>query len=129
MFDGKLPRARRSFMKIHCQPIAVENIILNEIHFDVFSDANDILQRAIKAAGGAGRIGALKTPMMWMEKGTYYGQGEGMPYIAQYAAKWPDWYRQEIEGKFVITVNGDKAWVSSGACPSIVNNSSARLRM
>ena len=53
--------------------------------------------------------------MMWMERGTYYGEGEGVPFVAQYAAKWPDWYRQEIENAFAITVSGKKAWVSSAA--------------
>lgn len=78
-------------------------------------EAGKILQRAIKAAGGEGRIRALKRPMMWMETGTYYGDGEGTPYVAQYAAKWPDWYRQEIEGAFSFTVNDDEAWVSGAA--------------
>ena len=43
---------------------------------------------------------------LWMEKGTFHGRGEGQAFVAQYATKWPDWYRQEIEGAFVITANG-----------------------
>lgn len=78
-------------------------------------EARDVLQRAIKAAGGEGRIRSLKRPMMWMETGTFYGNGDGVPFVAQYAAKWPNWYRQEIEGAFVITVSGVKAWVSGAA--------------
>ncbi len=77
--------------------------------------AQEILQRAIEAAGGEGRLSTLKFPMMWMERGTYYGEGEGIHYVAQYAAKWPDWFRQEIENAFTITVSGKKAWVSSAA--------------
>jgi hypothetical protein len=76
-------------------------------------DAKQILQRAIKAVGGASSLNRLKSPMMWMERGTFYGMGEGAPYVGQYASKWPDWYRQEIENAFAITVNGKSAWVSS----------------
>ena len=76
-------------------------------------EAEKILQRAITAAGGPRTIARLKSPMMWMERGTFHGTGQGTPYVRQYAAKWPDWYRQEIEGIFTITVSGDKAWVSS----------------
>ncbi len=77
--------------------------------------AKETLERALKAVGGLGRLGILKRPMMWMERGTFYGDGEGVPYIAQYAVKWPDWYRQEIENAFTITVSGKKAWVSVAA--------------
>jgi hypothetical protein len=77
--------------------------------------AKETLERALKAVGGLGRLGILKRPMMWMERGTFYGDGEGVPYIAQYAVKWPDWYRQEIENAFTITASGKKVWVSSAA--------------
>jgi hypothetical protein len=76
-------------------------------------DAKQILQRAIKAAGGVRSLERLKSPMMWMERGTFYGMGEGSPYVGQYAAKWPDWYRQEIENAFAISISGDSAWVTS----------------
>ena len=78
-------------------------------------EAKKIVQRAIKAVGGERRLAILKSPMMWMERGTFYGMGEGLPYVAQYAAKWPDWFRQEIENAFTITVSNDKAWMSSAA--------------
>ena len=78
-------------------------------------DAEKIVQHAIKAVGGERRLAILKSPMMWMERGTFYGMGEGLPYVAQYAAKWPDLFRQEIEDAFTITVNKDKAWMSSAA--------------
>lgn len=76
-------------------------------------EAKEILRRAIDAAGGERALGRLKSPMMWMERGTFHGMGDGIPFVRQYAAKWPNWYRQEIEGVFTITVSGDKAWVSS----------------
>ena len=78
-------------------------------------EAKEILQRAIKAVGGERTLARLKSPMMWMERGTFYGMGQGVPYVRQYAAKWPDWYRQEIENVFTITVSGKKAWMSSAA--------------
>ena len=76
-------------------------------------DAREILQRALNAAGGERALARLKGPMLWMVKGMFYGMGEGQPFIAQYATKWPNWYREEIEGAFVITASGDKVWVSS----------------
>ena len=72
-----------------------------------------ILQQAIEAVGGTARLAVLQAPMMWMERGTFYGMGSGIPFVRQYAARWPDWYRQEVENAFVITVSGNKAWVSS----------------
>lgn len=75
-------------------------------------EAHEILQLAIKAVGGESNLARLKSPMMWMERGTFHGMGEGVPFVGQYAAKWPDWYRQEIENAFTITVSGDKAWVA-----------------
>jgi hypothetical protein len=46
---------------------------------------------------------------MWMETGTYYGMGEGIPFVAQYASYWPKrWYRQLIEGQFALGVAGDQ---------------------
>ena len=75
--------------------------------------AKAIIEKAIDAMGGQRQVRSQKTPMLWMERGTYYGMGDGIAYVAQYAAKWPNWYRQEIEGQFAITVNGDQSWVSS----------------
>lgn len=76
-------------------------------------EAQEILQGAIRAAGGEQAFDRLKAPMMWMEQGTYYGMGEGIAYIGQYSSKWPNWYRQEIENAFTITVSGDAAWVTT----------------
>ena len=78
-------------------------------------EAREILQRAIKAVGGERTLARLKSPMMWMERGTFHGMGQAVPYVGQYAAKWPGWYRQEIENTFTVTVSGEKAWLSSAA--------------
>ncbi len=78
-------------------------------------EAQEILKRAIRTVGGERTLARLKFPVMWMDRGTYYGMGDGIPYIGQYASRWPSWYRQEIENAFTITVSGEKAWVSSAA--------------
>jgi hypothetical protein len=76
-------------------------------------DAKAILSLAMKAAGGEPSLGRLKAQTMWMERGTYYGEGDKRtPFIAQYSSKWPDWYRREIEGVSTFTASGDKAWAS-----------------
>jgi hypothetical protein len=78
-------------------------------------EAKDILQLALKAVGGERNLARLKSPMMWMERGTFHGMGQEVAFVGQYAARWPDWYRQEIENAFAVTVSGDKAWVSTAA--------------
>lgn len=71
--------------------------------------AEENFRKAITAAGGEDRLNTIKAPTMWMETGTYYGVGEGVPFVAQYASYWPKrWYRQMIEGKFAIGVAGDQ---------------------
>ena len=71
--------------------------------------AEEIFRKAITAAGGEGQLNTIKAPTMWMETGTYYGMGEGVPFVAQYASYWPKrWYRQWIEGQFAMGVAGDQ---------------------
>lgn len=45
--------------------------------FPMDGDAREILQRALKAAGGERALARLKGPMLWMEKGMFYGRGDG----------------------------------------------------
>ena len=72
-------------------------------------------RKAIKAAGGEGRFSAIKAPTMWMETGTYYGMGEGVPFVAQYASYWPKrWRRQLIESRFAIGVAGEQVTLFEG---------------
>jgi hypothetical protein len=71
--------------------------------------------RAITAAGGEERFNTIKAPTMWMETGTYYGMGTGVPFVAQYASYWPKrWYRQLIEGQFAMGVAGDQVTMFMG---------------
>ena len=74
--------------------------------------AEETVRRAIQAAGGQRALARMKGPTMWMDRGTFYGLGDGVPFVAQYATKWPHWYRQEIEGAYTMTVNGEQAWRS-----------------
>ena len=74
--------------------------------------AEETVRLAIKAAGGQRALARMKGPTMWMDRGTFYGMGEAVPFVGQYATKWPDWYRQEIEGAYTMTVNGEQAWRS-----------------
>ncbi len=90
--------------------VSIVPAVADELPKDI--SGRQILQRAINAAGGERTLSRLKGPTLWMEQGTFYGMGEGQPFVAQYATNWPHWYRQEIEGAFVITANGDKVWVS-----------------
>ena len=76
-------------------------------------EAEQILSQAMNAAGGQRNLERLKGPTMWMERGTFYGMGDGVPYVRQYASKWPNWYRQEVENAFAITASGEDAWVTS----------------
>jgi outer membrane lipoprotein-sorting protein len=76
-------------------------------------DAKGVIEMAIKAAGGEEKLAKIKA-MTWKEKGTFYGMGDGLPYMGTYAVQWPDKYKMEIENVFAIVVNGDKGWVKQG---------------
>lgn len=76
-------------------------------------DTRDLVVKAIKAMGGEKNL-AKQQSMTWKEKGTYYGMGEGLPYTGVYAIQHPDKFRMEIEGVFIIVVNGDKGWTKAG---------------
>ena len=80
---------------------------------DPIAEAN--FRKAIKSAGGENRFNTIKAPTMWMETGTYYGMGKGVPFVAQYAMYWPKrWYRQLIEGQFAIGVAGEQVTLFKG---------------
>lgn len=120
--------------------IVTRNLLLSAALFAIvvptFADeplrsvaAREILQRALSAAGGERTLARLKGPALWMKTGTFYGMGEGQPFVAQYATKWPNWYREEIEGAFVITANGDKVWASSANGVRVLEGDLLRERL
>jgi hypothetical protein len=91
------------------------------------ADGRALVQKAIKAAGGADKL-AKHTSATFKGNGTYYGlrdmsfnaAGAGvaialaLPYSVIYAYQWPDKFRMEIEGIFTIVFNGDKGWIKEG---------------
>ena len=82
--------------------------------------AETILKRAIAASGE--RFQSVKGPMLWMTRGTAYSNGASQPFVAQYASQWPNWFRREIEGAYVVTANGDAIWVSTGSQDRTLEN-------
>jgi outer membrane lipoprotein-sorting protein len=85
----------------------------NSIRADDEKQARATIDKAIKAAGGADKL-AKYPGMIWKEKGKYYGMGDGVPYTGTYTMQGPDKTRMEIEGVFLIIVNGDKGWTQMG---------------
>jgi hypothetical protein len=83
-------------------------------------DPKDILAKAIKALGGADKLGQAKVET-WKETGTFYGFGMKLPYVANWTFQAPDKYHflMDIEfmgqkNKLVFVINGDKAWEKFG---------------
>src|SRR5262249_5998476 len=72
-----------------------------------------VIDAPITASGGAEKLAKFNSET-WKEKGTYYGMGAGQPYTGTYAVSFPDRFRMEIEGAFVIVLNGDKGWFKAG---------------
>jgi outer membrane lipoprotein-sorting protein len=72
----------------------------------------DLLDKATKAAGGADKLEKFNAAT-WTEKGTYHGTGTPLPYTGKYAMQYPDNFRMEIEGVFVICLAGDKGWIKN----------------
>ncbi len=76
-------------------------------------EARAVVAKAIEAIGGEEKLAKLKA-QTWTEKGTYYGMGDGLPFTGKYAVQWPGQFRMEIEGFFIIVLDGDKGWVKMG---------------
>lgn len=78
------------------------------------ADPRELIEQAIEAMGGAEALSKHQAAT-WTEKGTYYGMGEkGVPFSGKYAVQWPDQFRMEIEGVFILVIDGDKGWIKSG---------------
>ncbi len=74
------------------------------------ADARAIVAKAIKAAGGEEALAKFNAST-FKETGTYYGMGDGLPYTGKYAVQYPHQFKMEIEGVFMIVLNGDKGWM------------------
>ena len=110
--EGSVEKWKRQTLALCC----VLSMVLastNSLALADESQARDILRRAIAAVGGEARLNTLKAPMMWMERGTFHGGGQSIPFVAQYASQWPDLYRYEIENAFAIGIRGDRAFLRS----------------
>jgi hypothetical protein len=83
------------------------------VQSDEPKDARAILGKAIQAMGGEAKLAKQKA-ITWKDKGTYYGMGDGQPYTGEFAMQWPGQFYMDIEGVFMIVLNGDKGWVKAG---------------
>jgi hypothetical protein len=74
--------------------------------------ARSLVDKAIEAAGGAKNL-AKHNAAVFTEKGTYYGMGDGLPFIGKYSIQRPKQFRMEIAEVFTVVLNGDKGWMKS----------------
>jgi hypothetical protein len=80
------------------------------------ADAKAIVEKAIKAHGGAGVLNKLPA-ISTKAKGKFYGMGDGIDYTSDTQFQPTDKYRAEVlagDFKFLQVVKGDKGWVSFG---------------
>jgi hypothetical protein len=83
-------------------------------------DAQAVLDKAIKALGGADKLGTLKAAT-WKSKGKISLGGNESPFTSQVTVQGLDHFRQEFEGEFggnpvkgLTVVDGDKGWRKFG---------------
>jgi hypothetical protein len=73
-------------------------------------DGRAIIKKAIEAAGGEAKLEKFQSATL-LEKGTYYGMGDGLPYEGEYKVKWPGQFIMSVKGVFSMGIDGDKGWV------------------
>lgn len=95
-------------------------ILAGQVRAEDPKDARAVVDKAIKAMGGAKKLEKFKA-MTWKEKGTYYGMGDGVPYQGVLAVEWPDKFRMEIENVFTLVVNGDQGWMGTAGNVTAMN--------
>jgi hypothetical protein len=88
-------------------------LLVGAARSDDQADARAIVGKSIKAVGGEEKL-AKTVAQTFKEAGTYYGMGDGLPYVGNYAVQYPRQFRMEIEGVFTMVVNGDKGWIQAG---------------
>jgi len=77
---------------------------------DEAAEARAILDKAIKAHGGAEKLAKLSL-VTRKERGKYYGLGDALPYTANSTIQLPDKLRLEVVGIYLAVLDGDKGWV------------------
>ncbi len=81
-------------------------------------DAKALVDKAIKAVGGAEKLAKYKAET-YKGKGKFYGMGEGIDFTGEWAMQLPDRMRVKIDVDangmqlaIVRVANGDKVWMS-----------------
>jgi hypothetical protein len=76
-----------------------------------------LVDKALKAMGGADKVSKLKTSS-WKGKGTLLIDGTSVPYTEESATQQPDQFRFEMELDFngqklnqILVIDGDKGWI------------------
>jgi hypothetical protein len=89
------------------------------VRADDEADAKALLDKAIKARGGADTLSKFKAATVKM-KGKYYGMGDGIDFTLERSSQFPDRSRVEISGEangqkfsFTQVLQGDKGWNAS----------------
>jgi hypothetical protein len=84
---------------------------------DDATEPRAVIDKAIKALGGEANLSKFKAVSM-KGKGTYYGNGDGIPYTGEWEIQLPDKGKFSVESsangqtfRFMIVVNGNKGWI------------------
>jgi hypothetical protein len=87
-------------------------------------DANEVLEKGIKALGGEARLEKFRAAT-WKGKGTFYVGATPVEYTGEWAMQVPDRYRAIINGeangtkfKRVRVLDGDKGWAKADDGPT-----------
>ena len=75
--------------------------------------AKKLIEQSLKATGGAEKIAKVPAST-FKERGTYYGQGDGLPYEGVYSVHLPDKFSMEIQGVFKLVFNAKQGWTRMG---------------
>jgi hypothetical protein len=90
---------------------AVMGLTLDKAVAQPAATGKEILEKAIKATGN--KFGNIRGPLLWMTRGIQHQNGSEEPFVAQFASRWPDWFRREVEGKETATVSHSDAWLTT----------------
>jgi hypothetical protein len=80
---------------------------------DEQADLKALIARAIVAHGGEVTLSKLPA-LTWNETGTYYGNGNEFPYTATVAAHYPSRLKMDVQGVYVLAVDGENSWIDAG---------------
>ena len=87
---------------------------------DEQADLKAVIDKAIKAHGGEANLTKYKAAT-WKGKGTYHGQGQAIPFSAEWFSQPPGQHTVRVEAEangmkfaFIEVVNGDKGWSKAG---------------